>query len=118
MDSIGDFYSLGRGSRPLEEAIRTFKQGTDMGRKIIDIEASGLQQDSHPIEIAVYDIDDEVRDKPRRSGRGRIARTAQAVIVMFCIVLEHLLDKVRQRTVLLLRQLTQPIFQVGFNLHV
>jgi len=30
-----------------------------MGRKIIDIEASGLQQDSYPIEIAVYDIDDE-----------------------------------------------------------
>jgi len=30
-----------------------------MGRKIIDIEASGLQEESYPVEIAVYDIDDE-----------------------------------------------------------
>jgi hypothetical protein len=57
-------------------------------------------------------------DKPTLLVLGRIARTASAVLVLFCIVLERFLDKVRQRSVLLLRQLAQPIFQVGFNFHV
>lgn len=34
-----------------------------MGRKIIDIEASGIHPDSYPIEIGIYDIDDETQSR-------------------------------------------------------